>query len=428
MTSLRLSLSLLVLLSVQLIAWQWSLSYEHFLTLSGYLAINFMSLTMILAIRSRWLELPLNGLDKLYRLHKWTGILAVIFALSHWLIEMADDVFKAFFGKDRSLREADFSGLLDSLQDMSEDFGEPGLYLLVGLVVMTLIKWVPYRFWRYVHRAMPLIYLALASHALLLAPSSWWQQPVGWLMAGLISGGILASVLSLTGAIGKTRRWKGWVHAIHQTSQQTTEVICAMGKNWPGHKAGQFTLVTFDRMEGAHPFTLASADAHDGYVGFQIKALGDYTRTLSDRLHVGRPVTLEGPYGCFNPEKGRTQAQQVWIAGGVGITPFLAALEARLINADKAYADVTLHYATPSAVNDANVQRLKTCVEQLPNVSLQIYESDLGQRLTVDHLTISQSKVDVWFCGPQGLAKALRKDLTSKPISLRFHQELFEFR
>jgi predicted ferric reductase len=428
MPNRNLILSLIALLAVQLGVWQWSLSYEHFLTLSGFLAINFMSITMLLAMRPKWLEFPLGGLDKQYHLHKWTGILGAIFALAHWLVEMGDDAFKALFGKDRSLREADFSGLLDNLQGMFEDWGEPGLYLLLGLVVITLIRWVPYRFWRYLHRVMPLIYLSLAAHSLLLAPLSWWQQPTGWLMALLIGAGSIASLQSLAGLIGKSHRWKGVVKSARQISETTLEVVCDMGRNWPGHRAGQFALVTFDRAEGAHPFTLTTADRQNGQLGFHIKALGDYTRTLPRRLHAGHAVTIEGPYGCFNPEKNRSSAQQIWVAGGVGITPFLAALESRLANTDTQYQSVTVHYCTQSAIDDPNVEHLHVLVNQLPDVSLQIHDSRQGQRLTADGLQIQSAKVDIWFCGPQGLAAALRSGLSDSAVSLRFHQERFEFR
>lgn len=277
MPSLRTSVMLFLLVALQLSCLSLSPSYEQLLTSSGYLAINFMSITLVLAARPRWLEMPLGGLDKMYQLHKWTGIFAVIAALSHWLIEMGDDALEALFGKDRSLHEAKFSGLLDSLQDGAEDLGEPGLYLLLFLVAITLTRWVPYAYWRYLHRVMPLIYLALASHALLLAPLKWWQQPTGWLMALLMVGGVIASLQSLTGNIAKSRRYKGLVQAVKQTPAQITEVVCDMGRRWPGHRAGQFALVTFDRLEGAHPFTLSSADNGNGQLSFQIKALGDYT-------------------------------------------------------------------------------------------------------------------------------------------------------
>ncbi|PSL10240.1 putative ferric reductase [Marinobacterium halophilum] len=428
MPNRNLVLSLMALFAVQLGVWQWSLSYEHFLTLSGFLAINFMSITLLLALRPKWLESLLGGLDKQYHLHKWTGILGAVFALAHWLIEMWDDAIKALFGKDRSLREADFSGLLDTLQGLVEDLGEPVLYLLLALVVITLIRWVPYRFWRYLHRIMPLIYLVLAAHSLLLAPLSWWQQPTGWLMAVLIGAGSIASLQSLTSQIGKTRRWQGLVSRVHQVSSTTTEVLCEMGQNWPGHRAGQFALVTFDRAEGAHPFTLTTADRQNGQLGFQIKALGDYTRTLPHRLHAGSAVTIEGPYGCFNLEKGRSNAQQIWVGGGVGITPFLAALESRLIHTGTRYQPVTLHYCTQRVADDPNVEYLQTLAHQLPDITLQIHESEQGQRLSADRLQIHAAKVDVWFCGPQGLATALRSGLKDQPVSLRFHQERFEFR
>lgn len=428
MTNLRLRIILLVLLALQLSIWQWGLSYEQFLTLSGFLAINFMSITMILAARPACLESILGGLDKMYHLHKWTGILAVIFAVSHWLIEMADDALKTLFGKDRSLRESDFTGLLDGMQDIAEDLGEPSLYLLIALVTITLVRWIPYRFWRYLHRVMPLIYIALAAHALLLAPMIWWQQATGWLMAILMVGGIIATVQSLTGQIGSTHRWKGLVKSVKQTSQNTIEVVCDMGKTWPGHKAGQFALVNFDSSEGAHPFTFSSADQKDGLLSFQIKALGDYTGTLADVINGGSKVTIEGPYGCFKPENGRAKAQQVWVAGGIGITPFLAALEDRMLKRKEIYPHITLHYCTQTVQGDPNVLRLKTLAENLPEITLMVYDNQKGQRLSAEKLHIHSKKVDIWFCGPQGLASVLRKDLKNHSASLRFHQERFELR
>jgi predicted ferric reductase len=428
MPSLRISISLFLLLAVQLSFWTPGLSYEQFLTLSGYLAINFMSITMVLAARPRWLELPLGGLDKMYQLHKWTGILAVISALAHWLIEMADDGLEALFGSDRSLEEAHFSGLLDSLKDGAEDLGEPGLYLLLFLVVITLTRWVPYYYWRYLHRVMPLIYLALAAHALLLAPLKWWQQPTGWLMALLIMGGVTASLQSLTGQIGKSHRYKGLVQAVRQTSANITEVVCDIGKRWPGHRVGQFALVTFNPTEGAHPFSLSSADNDSGQLSFQIKALGDYTRKIPQQLRRGQTVTLEGPYGRFNLNRGRKAAQQIWVAGGIGITPFLAALENRLIETEKRHPTITLHYCTAGAKEDPMVTRLQQLTEQLPDISLHIHDSLQGQRLSASQLQLQNDKVDIWFCGPQGLANALRSGLQNQAISLRFHQESFKFR
>ncbi|CAH1749247.1 membrane protein of unknown function [Thauera humireducens] len=68
---------------------------EQGLYLSGLLSIGLMSLAMVLATRPVILERPLGGMDRIFRLHKWAGILAAVFAALHWLIEMSDDLIKA---------------------------------------------------------------------------------------------------------------------------------------------------------------------------------------------------------------------------------------------------------------------------------------------------------------------------------------------
>ncbi|HNN08319.1 MAG TPA: ferric reductase-like transmembrane domain-containing protein, partial [Azospira sp.] len=63
----------------------WIARHEA-LNLSGFLAIALMSLAMLLATRPAWLEGPLGGMDRIYRTHKWAGILGVSFAAVHWLV------------------------------------------------------------------------------------------------------------------------------------------------------------------------------------------------------------------------------------------------------------------------------------------------------------------------------------------------------
>lgn len=52
---------------------------------SGVVAIGCMSVAMMLALRPRWPEAWLGGLDKMYRLHKWLGIASLVVAVIHWL-------------------------------------------------------------------------------------------------------------------------------------------------------------------------------------------------------------------------------------------------------------------------------------------------------------------------------------------------------
>ena len=177
-----LSITLTLITVCIFIIWGWSYTmntittpslpweiYDNSLYLSGLLAIALMSVTMMLATRPAWLEAPFNGLDKIYRLHKWMAILAVVFAALHWLIEMGDDVIKSLFGRDGRSPEQDFSGFIEMMRDAAEDVGEWAVYLVFAMLVLTLWKRFPYNIWRYVHRVMPILYLLVVFHAVLLA-------------------------------------------------------------------------------------------------------------------------------------------------------------------------------------------------------------------------------------------------------------------
>lgn len=408
----------------------WAMQSQTFY-LSGLLAISLMSLAMVLATRPIWLERPLGGMDRVYRMHKWTAILAVSFAAMHWLLEDCDDLIQTVCGRFGEPLEVQFGGLLHDLRDVGEELGEIGIYLLLAMAVLSLLKRFPYNLWRHVHRAMPLLYLALAFHAAVLAPTHYWSQPLGLLLGVLLAAGSCAAVLSLLGLIGQTRRARGSIVSISTPARDVTEVVCQLEPGWRGHRAGQFAFVRFDRFEGHHPFTIASADHGDRRVTFLIKALGDFTRTLPRRIAVGQAVTVEGPYGFFELPRRNPQARQIWVAGGIGVTPFIAWLEALRARPDVSLV-TDLHYSTRNRERDPFVDRLETLCADLPGVSLHIHDSQAGSTLTAEQLAAMHDglrKTEVWFCGPRRFAKQLRTGLNRAWRGhLQFHQEAFEMR
>lgn len=84
--------------------------------------------------------------------------------------------------------------------------------------------------------------------------------------------------------------------------------------------------MTTDTAEGAHPYTLASAwQEENPKITFIAKKLGDHTTLLHEKLRPGQSVKIEGPYGCFTFEDDRHC--QIWVGGGIGITPFIARMK-----------------------------------------------------------------------------------------------------
>ncbi len=400
---------------------------QEALYLTGLWAFSLMSLAIVLATRPAWLERPLGGMDRIYRLHKWAGILAISFAALHWLVEMSDDVIKSVFGREGRLPKDHEGGMLEIMRDVGEDLGEWAIYALLAMLAVTLWKRFPYRPWRSLHHAMPVLYGMLAIHAAFLAPPSYWTTALGALLALFIAAGTHAGLHSLFGRIGHARLITGRVEALREQAAGVTEVRCHLDA-WRGHKPGQFAFATFDHVEGAHPFTIASADRGDGRITFQIKGLGDYTRGLASRLHPGQPVRIEGPYGRFDYRRSR-KAAQIWIAGGIGVTPFLAWLESLQETADAA-PNADFYYCTRESVGDPFVARLEALCAALPSIRLHVIGTDRDGPLTA--LTLSErhgAQAEIWFCGPRGFATALRDGYRALGINgLRFHQEAFELR
>lgn len=398
---------------------------QEAMNLTGLLSIALMSLSMLLATRPAWLEKPLHGLDRIYRVHKWSGILAIAFGAAHWLAKLSSGPIKTLIGRDGRLPKMRYDGLLEVLREFGKDMGEPALYIVLVMLVVTLCRRIPYHYWRQLHRIMPVLYLLLALHAAMLSPPDYWTQPVGALLAVALAVGVVASVMSLGGLIGRRRQVDGSVRAISQTNG-ITELTCQLDERW-SHRPGQFAFITFDRSEGAHPFTIASADRGDRTVTFYIKALGDFTNDLAQRVEVGQKVTIEGPYGRFQLAPSAPAGRQIWIAGGIGVTPFLAWLEA-LQSAPTRAAD--LHYCTRDRDADAMVDRLRTLCAAQPGIALSIHSARHGDKLTAASLKLADGeRPEFWFCGPTGLAEALKKSLkTSWNGRWRFHQEAFEMR
>lgn len=400
---------------------------------TGLVAIGLMSVGLILAARPVQIEGFLGGLDKYYRLHKWFGIAATIVAIIHWLIEILPRNFVRWGWLEAPVRRPRSGAAVPAGFDPFRDWhgaavsvAEPALYLMIALVLIALWKRFPYRLFFTTHRLLAVVFLVLVFHATILMGRTYWAAPIGPFLGVLMAAASLAAMASLFHRIGKSRRATGTIEAVeHYRDSNVTEVVVRLTTAWPGHLAGQFAFVDFGDREGAHPFSIASAWRHDGRLRFGIKGLGDYTKALPDRLFPGQTVTIEGPYGRFDFDSGR---RQLWIAGGIGIAPFIAGLE-WLADEDRP-ASVDLIYSTRMR-DDALLHRLSELVDRT-GVRLHLLVTPPDPQLTVprlEEMVPDWRCADVWFCGPAAFGDAMRGGMIANGLpASRFHQEFFELR
>ncbi|WP_244592263.1 ferredoxin reductase family protein [Azospirillum palustre] len=412
---------------------------------SGVIAVGCMSVAMILALRPRWPEPWFGGLDKMYRLHKWLGIGALAFADVHWLWTQGTKWAVGWGWLDRPRRgpraapgaasgatpDNPVAQTFIDLRGIAEAVGEWAFYAILLLIVLALIKSFPYRLFLRTHRLLPIAYLALVFHTVILTKFAYWTAPIGWVLGALLASGTWAAVLSLLGRVGAGRRVPGTIRALHTYPDlRVLEAEIDVPQGWPGHKAGQFAFAVSDAAEGAHPYTIASAwNEAEHRIVFIIKELGDHTQRLPSTLQVGQAVTVEGPYGCFTFDD--QCPHQIWVGGGIGVTPFIARMKYLAIRPER-HPQAIHFFHTTRDYDEVAIAKL-TADAAAAGVCLHLLIDGRDGQLTGERIRAAVPgwrDASVWFCGPTGFGQALRQDFAAQgmPVEQRFHQELFDMR
>ena len=409
---------------------------DAFVQFTGVLAIGCMSLALLLALRPRWLEPHLDGLDKMYRLHKWLGISVLVASVLHWWFAQGTRWMlrwgwlapRARGGGGAQPHPGAVEAFLGSQRGLAQSLGQWAFYLAAALLVLALVKRFPYRLFARTHVLLAPAYLVLAWHTLVLARFAYWKQPVGWVLVVLLATGSVASLIALFGRIGAACKTQGTIETVqHYPALDVVEARVALEPGWPGHAAGQFAFVCSDRREGAHPYTMASAwTPPENHVTFVAKALGDHTRRLKHWLKPGMRVTVEGPYGCFHFDDGLPR--QIWVGAGVGIVPFVARMK-QLATERHAEAIDLFH---PTSVHEPPAMAKLTAYAKAAGVRLHVAVSGQDRRLDGDRIRSEVPdwrEASIWFCGPRAFGESLRADFIAHGLpAARFHQELFEMR
>jgi len=143
-------------------------------------------------------------------------------------------------------------------------------------------------------------------------------------------------------------------------------------------------------------------------------------------LKIGMPVTVEGPYGCFDFEDA--QPRQIWVGAGIGITPFIARLKSRAATPEAKAIDL-FH---PTSEFDRNAIDLLTEDAAAGDARLHLLIGDKDGRLNGERIRAAVPQwqsASIWFCGPAGFGQSLREDFLAHGLPPdRFHQELFQMR
>ncbi|MBE7433704.1 MAG: ferric reductase-like transmembrane domain-containing protein [Anaerolineales bacterium] len=382
----------------------------------GSLLIVLMSFALFLSTRPRWAEPYFGGLDKMYVTHRTVATSAFLLMLVHLLVVPITLV---------NLRLGNYLAYVAFLG-------------IVAIVLPTLAPRIPflskltnatYDGWKKLHRFIGIFFIAGYIHALTIDALSAFIA-INWVQLFFILGTVSYVYTEFLGGwVGKYLPYT--VTAVNHPNNSVTEVVMKpKGKAIQHAHAGQFLFVRFkgDRMlDEAHPFTISSAP-HEGELRVTIKAVGDFTRHLFANLKPGMDAVVEGAYGLFNYKNGGDK--QIWVAGGIGITPFLSFL--RDLKTELAF-DVHFYYTVRHPEEAVFSDEIEAIAKKHPRLKAHIRHSAAHGSLTVDEIVKNAgggiASHHIYMCGPLPMVQAFEKKFLEAGANAgNIHYEEFNFR
>jgi predicted ferric reductase len=191
---------------------------------------------------------------------------------------------------------------------------------------------------------------------------------------------------------------------------------------------GQFIFLAFGGPGGwqRHPFSVASAPS-ESRLRVSIKAAGDYTSDLHNNLKTGTPAKVAGPYGGFDYRGGGHD--QIWIAGGIGVTPFLSWIRALDGTFDR---HVDFFYSVSHAAAALYLDEIDAAAAAHPTLRAHVIDTEHDGFLTAETAMAGRPNgADVWIymCGPPAMTGALSNGLRTLGIpASRVRFEQFDIR
>lgn len=359
-----------------------------------------MSFTVFLSTRLKPVEKIFNGLDKAYWVHQFLGSISFLFILHHPILlalQFLPQVKIAMLY------------LLPS-SEIAYSLGVIGLYLMiVSFIFMVFIK-LPYHMWKFLHRLLGIGFLLGSAHALFISSDISNFLPLRLWITGFLAIGIGSVVyrIFLYAIFGPKYNYQ--VERVERAIDVVTVYLRSRTQGKLDFKSGQFAYVSFkNKVTGkeSHPFSIASSPSEE-LLKLSAKIVGDYTLKLT-QLREGDRVMVYGPYGEFTMNRFNNK-NCLWIAGGIGVTPFLSMLSSEVYKSSN--NSICFYYTYGKKDEGLFVNEIKALITRTPHIKFYDWASYEKKRLDLKEIMsrINIRVLDaIFMCGPTPMMEGFKK-------------------
>ncbi|HEV7299077.1 MAG TPA: ferric reductase-like transmembrane domain-containing protein [Tepidisphaeraceae bacterium] len=392
----------------------------------GFVALTQIAVQFVLIARFKRVTAP-YGIDVILRYHRQIALVAVGLVLLHPIIIVIDNPSRA--------------KLLNPLGgNWASRSAWGAIFSLIAIVVTSVFRErlrLNYEMWRLSHLVLGVAAVVFAQLHVSMAglyTNTFWKHAV-WIGIAVITVGLVLYLRVWKPVRQKEYTWR--IAAITPERGDTNVLTLEpVGQDGMTFEPGQFAWI---KLEGTpftleeHPFSFAGSAEKPGRIEFGVKALGDFTKRLKD-IAPGTLAYVDGPHGAFSIDR-YPAVGYVFIAGGVGITPFVSMLRTMadredprpvmLIYADKSLDDAAYH---------DEIERLKERLQlevryvlESPPDHIEVDTGQITSELLERHIPKERFTRAFFVCGPPAMMAAVHKSLIGHDVPERhIHMERFD--
>jgi predicted ferric reductase len=401
----------------------WSATLLTIGDATGVIGLGMYAMNLVLATRMRWLEDFFGGLNQVIINHQLLGGFALVMLLIH---PMASAISYYPYGIHTV---AHF--FVPQMAYIGTAFGIIALVMMVLLVGISFYMKLAYKLWLYTHKYLGVAYAFVALHVLLTPNKITSDSFVKWYLWALLLVGAVAYIYRTLLPNIFVRRYVYTIAGAQSKGIGVMEVTLAPVGERVRFRAGQFIFVSFGGdgfSEEWHPFSVSSAETSANLM-IDVKSLGIYTEALTRLLPsmIGMTARVEGAYGRFT-YRNFANMNQVWIAGGIGVTPFLSMAQSF---GPEPY-NIDLYYSVKTVSELVDLDTLASRQSAKPNQVFrtfpyitETYKAHLNAEILAKN-SGDLSKRDFLLCGPPAMMQAIRKQLMGLGVRpSQIHSEEF---